>query len=204
MTQNSSRSQFNSSNYMPLKFGLRSRCMVCAFGKRRRGNTVGSGARESAENVGWFWLRVGSQCALPLSPLMQGSVFLCLAVLFSSGDLEVSNSAIQIHCVRFILSSNPPISPLLLTFSCLPAPHFFPQFFTPRPSSRLVFLLPRSRLRLFSLISCLILFVLFSPALPPLFLSYLITSSQAAMFFSHSFPLLFFVTLPLPFSSCSL
>lgn len=102
---NSSRSQFNSPNYMPLEFGLCSHCMVCAFGSNA-GNIVGLGARESAENVGWFWLRVRIQCGLPLSPLMQGSVFLCLTVLFSSGDLEVSNSAIQIHCVRYILSSN--------------------------------------------------------------------------------------------------
>lgn len=54
MTRDGSRSQFNSSNYMPLKFGLRSGCMVCAFWKQRRVTLSVSGARESAENVGWF------------------------------------------------------------------------------------------------------------------------------------------------------
>lgn len=42
---------------------------------------------------------------------------LCLSlphcVLFSSGDLEVSDSAIQIHCARYILCSNPSTYPLL-------------------------------------------------------------------------------------------
>ncbi len=155
----------------------------CVLLEAALGNAVGSGARESAGDVGWFWLLVRLHCGLPLSPLMQGSVFFCLTVLFSSGDLEVSNSAIQIHCVRYTLPSNPPISPLLLTLSCLPTLHFF-LFFALLPSSRLFF----SQLSLFSLITCLILFVLFSRS-SSLFLCYLITSPQASLslFFSHSF-----------------
>lgn len=183
MTRDGSRSQFNSSNYMPLKFGLRGGCMVCAFWKRRRLALPVSGARESAENVGRFLApEGGSRCALPLSPLMQGSVSLCLAVLFSSGDLEVSNSAIQIHCARYTLSSNPPISPLLLTFSSL----FVSS--PPRISSLLIFL-PYNPV-------CTIL-----PLSPPLFLSYLITSPRASVFSSPVF--FVFVILPFPFPSSS-
>lgn len=131
---NSSRSQFNSSNYMPQEFGLRSHCMVSAFGSNARKRCWFGGQRECrkcrlvlavSENVRMC------ECGLPLSPLMQGSVFLCLAVLFSSGDLEVSNSAIQIRCVCYILSSTLPISPLLLTFSS------FPLSFTLLPSHHL-------------------------------------------------------------------
>lgn len=129
-THSSSCSQFNSSNYMPLEFGLHSRGTVCAF----------------RSNTGWrrcFWgqrkcrkcrqvlaaRRI--QCGLPLSPLMQGSFFPCLAVLFSPGDLEVSNSAIQIHCVHHILSS-PPILLYLLPSSPSPASSrsIFPQFYS--------------------------------------------------------------------------
>lgn len=130
-----------------------------------------------SENPGWFYLYLPS----------------CMAVLFSSGDLEVSNSAIQIHVFaiysppnrQYLLSSSPsPVYPIF-TF-----PHYLPCFPPPVSSS----LLPRSRLYLFYLISCLILFVLFSCS-PPLLLSYLITSPQASMFFSHPYPLLFFLSL---------
>ena len=85
------------------------------------------------------------------------------------GDLEVSNSAIQIHCVHYILSSNPPISHLLLP---------------PILSS----LLPKPCLCFsFPLISRLILFVLCSYSLPPLFLWYLITSQTCFHQFLSAF-----------------
>ena len=125
---------------------------------------------------------------------MQGSVSLCLTVLFSSGDLEVSNSAIQIHCARYILSfqssymSSPPH--LLLTFS-LPPP----------VSSRLVSI-PGSRLCLF--FSRLILFVPFShsPPIVPLSPDHISPSScvlLACFFFCH-----FAISLSLFFFSATL
>ena len=120
---------------------------------------------------------------------MQGSVSLCLTVLFSSGDLEVSNSAIQIHCARYILSfqssymSSPPH--LLLTFS-LPPP----------VSSRLLSI-PGSRLCLF--FSRLILFVPFShsPPIVPLSPDHISPSSCVLL------ACFFFVILPFPFPSSS-
>lgn len=69
---------------------------------------------------------------------------LCLSqphcVLFSLGDLEVSNSAIQIHCICHTLSFSPPVSPLLLL---MPPYSSFLLRLSLFPSS---FLLPRSHL----------------------------------------------------------
>ena len=193
----SSCSQYNSSNYTPLEFGLHSSCTVCAFGS----------------NFGlccWFWGQTECRkCGLILaargnpvrftsiSPHAGLCLFLPRCVLFPSGDLEVSHSSIQIHCVCYILSASPPVSPLFLLrppLSSFPSVLLYSPFL-----SQLIFSHLQSNPVLIILLSLIVPLVYFlSSFLSPLCLS---LSSPDIIFPHLSFTHFLSDIYPLLFSS---
>ena len=137
MTRDGSRSQFNSSNYMPLKFGLRSGCMVCAFWKPRRVALAGfRGQRECRERrpvSGSEWGAAVLYLYLPSCRALSLSASLCCFLQGIWRSLTLPSKSIVLAIC------SPPI--LLYLLSSSPSPHFFPHVSSPpRISSLLIFL----------------------------------------------------------------
>lgn len=125
---------------------------------------------------------------------------LCLSqphcVLFSLGDLEVSNSAIQIHCICYTLSSRPPVSPLPLL---MPTSFSFLLTFPPFPAS---VLLPNLISAYFShLLSDPICSILLLSITVPLLPDHISLRASSCLFLPF---LLFAPSLFLPFYNCFL
>lgn len=193
---------------MLLKFGLRSPCMVCAFGKQRR---VTSSVRGPGR-VQKMWAGSGREWGssvvylyLPSCRALSFSASLCcfLRGIWRSLTLPSKSIVFAIY--------SPPILLYLLTFSCLPSLDFS-SVFTLLLSSRLVFSPPRIWSHLPSNPVCTILLLSsIVPLLPELPCSSLILFPSCFLsichFLSDSFSTIFsfFLSsprhLPAPISS---